>query len=326
MILAKPKAPMTRSEKADHAGSLTIVGTGIQGVSHMSLGTIAAIRSADIAFYHVFERTAAAYVRSLNANGHDLRQYYGELKPRRITYIQMAEVMLQSVRKGLEVVGVFSGHPGVFVMASRRAISIAREEGFAARLLPAISSIDCLISDLGIDPGVFGFQIAKAGAFLREHLVLSTGSHVALLQVNSVGDTTYSFTGFKNARKLPLVKKLIEVYGDQHEAVYYEASTTFGSPFELSTRKLGDYLRPEIIETMGFGILYLPPAGRTYAEVCSWRRLNLTGMEAYAIADLQDRQQTADPAQTSAVLPEIEPILEALSKPTFRAPGGVSID
>ncbi len=52
--------------------------------------------------------------------------------------------ILSSVRKGLYVVGIFYGHPGIFVNPSRRALTIARQEGYQALMLPAVSSIDCL--------------------------------------------------------------------------------------------------------------------------------------------------------------------------------------
>lgn len=60
--------------------------------------------------------------------------------------------MLQEVRLGKKVVGVFYGHPGVFVSPSHRAISIARFEGYEAKMLPAVSAEDSLYADLGIDP------------------------------------------------------------------------------------------------------------------------------------------------------------------------------
>ena len=44
----------------------------------------------------------------------DLHELYDDDKPRATTYVQMAELMLQSVRQARDVVGVFYGHPGFF--------------------------------------------------------------------------------------------------------------------------------------------------------------------------------------------------------------------
>ena len=77
-----------------------------------------------------------ALTQGLNPNAKDMYMLYDNDKMRRKTYVQMAEVMLHDVRKGLTVVGVFYGHPGVFVNPSHRAIAIARREGYQAMMLP----------------------------------------------------------------------------------------------------------------------------------------------------------------------------------------------
>ena len=43
------------------------------------------------------------------------------------------------IRAGFRVCAVFYGHPGVFVYPSHEAIRRARAEGFAARMLPALT-------------------------------------------------------------------------------------------------------------------------------------------------------------------------------------------
>src|SRR5437773_2103233 len=73
-------------------------------------------------------------------------------KPRRETYAEMVEELLAPVRAGHNVCAAFYGHPGVFVNPGHEAIRRARAEGFPARMLPAVSALDCLVADLGIDP------------------------------------------------------------------------------------------------------------------------------------------------------------------------------
>ena len=59
----------------------------------------------------------------------DLYVFYADDKKRYDTYVQMAESCLFYARKGLNVVAIFYGHPGVFVMPSHRAIKIALKQG-----------------------------------------------------------------------------------------------------------------------------------------------------------------------------------------------------
>ena len=260
-------------------GSLTIVGTGIVGVGDFTLRTIEQIRKADVVYYHVFIREVADFVKSLNSRAKDLSVYYGEDKNRRLTYVQMSESMLSSVRGGLNVVGIFNGHPGIFVMASRRAINVAKIEGFRATLLPAVSSIDCLIADLGVDPGLYGFQIVKAGSFVRGRARLATTSQVVLLQVSSVGDANYSKSGFKHARKNELISKLIELYGPNHEAVYYSSRSDEGAASVVLVRQLLQFLDISLLSQLKHGIIYLPPFGKTYFDVSSWNDTQFSQVE-----------------------------------------------
>jgi precorrin-6B methylase 1 len=248
-------------------GRLAIVGTGITAVAHMTLETIGHIQNADVVFYHANSGVSAALIQQLNKNIVDLYEYYGEGKLRSITYIQMAELMLNEVRKGLTVVGVFHGHPGYFVKAGRRAIAIAESEGHEALLLPALSATDCLFADLRIDPGVIGVQILKASAVLSHDTFLATDNHVVLVQVGSVGDNTFSFTGYKHTKLDRFFNRLISIYGEEHDSIYYVAAILPGLDPVAIVRKLGAYRDAAVLDSVNAATLYLPPAGVTVSSL-----------------------------------------------------------
>jgi len=245
-------------------GQLIIAGVGIAAVSQMTAEVRSHIRCSDVVFYHATSGVMAAYIRALNPNLVDLYRYYGEAKIRRKTYIQMAELLLREVRKGRRVVAVFHGHPGFFVMAARRASAIAREEGYDVRLLPGVSSVDCMLADLSIDPGKFGLQIVKAGSYLRGKTELLTSGHVAFLQVDSVGDSTFSFTGYKHSRLAEFFGKLSDEYGEKQEIVYYVAPIFPGTDPSVTTKRVGQFRQPGNLSGLGAGILYVPPRGDSY--------------------------------------------------------------
>ena len=276
------------------AGRLVLVGAGVAAVSHMTLEAIGHIKAADIVFYHATNGVAAAHIRELNSNVVDLRQYHEDEKVRKVTYIQMAELMLRQVRLGKNVVGVFHGHPGVLVMAARRALAIAEVQGYETHLLPAVSSIDCLFADLRVDPANYGVQILKAGSVLEGEVPLATAGHVVILQVGFVGDPTFSFSGFKHTQHALFFERLIEKYGDQHEAVYHFAANLPGFEPRIIPRPLAEYLDPQLWATMGPGTLYLPPLGMTLRAVITEESLNnghpYGEFEKQAIAGLADHQ------------------------------------
>jgi uncharacterized protein YabN with tetrapyrrole methylase and pyrophosphatase domain len=102
--------------------------------------------------------------------------------------------MLRSVRAGLKVIGVFYGHPGVFVTPSHRAIAIARNEGYSAQMLPGISAEDCLFADLLIDPSNPGTQTLEATDMLIRERPLQTSGHVIIYQVGCIGNLGFNFS------------------------------------------------------------------------------------------------------------------------------------
>ena len=101
--------------------------------------------------------------------------------------------MLIEVRAGYNVLGIFYGHPGVFVSPSHRAIALAREEGYNAKMLPGISAEDYLFADLEFDPATYGCMTSEATELLMRNTPLNTSVHNIIWQVGSVGVTTMVF-------------------------------------------------------------------------------------------------------------------------------------
>ena len=101
--------------------------------------------------------------------------------------------MIRDVRAGQNVLGIFYGHPGVFVSPTRRAIAIARDEGYTAKMLPGISAEDYMFSDLQFDPAVPGCTTFEATGLLINKKKLDPSVHNIIWQVGSVGVTTMEF-------------------------------------------------------------------------------------------------------------------------------------
>ena len=76
-------------------GSLTIAGSGIASVAHITLETLAHIQEADTVLYMVADPATEAFICK-NAKGpcKDLHVFYDKDKLRYDTYVQMAEASL----------------------------------------------------------------------------------------------------------------------------------------------------------------------------------------------------------------------------------------
>lgn len=105
---------------AAKAGSLIIVGTGIESIGQITLQAIAYIEAADKVFYCVVDPPTEAFLLNKNKNSVDLYQYYENGKSRMDTYIQMAEVdiFFKDSERSLRINDFRSSCSGKYVLAS----------------------------------------------------------------------------------------------------------------------------------------------------------------------------------------------------------------
>ena len=174
--------------------------------------------------YIVADPVAALRIEALNPNARSLDSLYGAGKDRHGTYDEMAEAFLEPARKGLRSCAALYGHPGVFGLPAHVAVQRARAEGISARMLPAVSALDCLFADLGIDPGSTGLHCYEATNFQRRRPAIDVDATLVLLQPGMIGELGGEPTPAVAGRFRQLVEQLSDVYGEAREAVLYTAS------------------------------------------------------------------------------------------------------
>ena len=178
-------------------GELTVIGSGIEACGFTTADETL-IREADEVLFCVADPATCVWIKALRPDAYDLYVLYDDGKPRYMTYMQMSEAMLHFTRLGRRVVAIFYGHPGVFVLSTHSAIAIARREGHRAVMRAAVSALDTLCADLGIDPSQPGLQTFEATDMLIRARPLDTCVHVVLWQVGLIGELGYRRKGFLN--------------------------------------------------------------------------------------------------------------------------------
>jgi hypothetical protein len=177
------------------------------------------------------------------------------------TYAAIVHRILEPVRDGKSTCAAFYGHPGVFVRPGHEAVRVAREEGLPARMLPGISSLDCLFCDLGLDPAPSGCQIYDAGDFLARAIVPEISAPLVLLQISVVGQATHArsadWTGLGG-----LVEHLYRFYGPDHAVVGYEASPYVGVPPTVERIPLAELAGARLTPGMTLVVPPRPPTPR----------------------------------------------------------------
>jgi hypothetical protein len=238
----------------------------------MTLEAIAWIKQADKVLYVVGDPIAEAMIKTLNPDGAEsLSGMYAVGKPRIDTYNEMIERILSCVRAGMVTCCACYGHPGVFVYPSHESVRRARAEGFVARMLPGISSEDCLFADLGVDPGIRGCQSYEATDFLANGRRIDPTSSVVLWQIGVVGDATFKTQGYDLSALPLLIERLLQYYPPNHPIYLYEAAILPGCEPTVV---------PVTVATLGHVPLsagytaYIPPAYETTADPAMYYRMN----------------------------------------------------
>ena len=90
-------------------------------------------------------------------------------------------------------------------------------------MLPAVSAEDCLVADLGVDPGERGWQSWEATGFLLHGFRPDPTAGLVLWQVDGIGKLDWNLD--PDPRGLgALAEVLGELYPPEHELVFYRAS------------------------------------------------------------------------------------------------------
>jgi uncharacterized protein YabN with tetrapyrrole methylase and pyrophosphatase domain len=130
--------------------------------------------------------------------------------------------ILKPLRDGRNVCAAYYGHPGILCVSAHEAVQRARQLGFSARMLPAVSAMDSLFADLEIDP-CFGLYSYDATDFVFKRRPYDPRYMLILWQIGLVGvhshqpKDLWSRSGVRR-----LTETLMETYSADHEVVLYE--------------------------------------------------------------------------------------------------------
>lgn len=238
-------------------GRLDVVGVGIKLVAHVTREAEQTIASAGRVYYLAADTAVAYWIRQVNPVAKPLSSLYAPGKPRLQSYDEMVEAILEALREGERVCAVFYGHPGVFVYPSHRAIQMARDEGFSARMMPGISAEDCLFADLGFDPASSGCTSYEATQFLLRDPVVDQYTALVLWQIGVIGDMSVrDHEPFNRKGVALLINALSRRFpGDHPVAVYQAARWRIGDP-QIHWTSLSELDRAPITQ---LSTLYVPP-------------------------------------------------------------------
>jgi hypothetical protein len=232
-----------------------------------------AIERADEVLYLVTQPLTAQWIERANPRSRSLHGLYESGKPRRETYTEIVDELLEHVRPGLDGGARYDRLPGVIGNPGHEAIRRARAEGYPARMLPAVSALDCLVADLGIDPAATGLHSYEATDFVIHRRRPDPTAALVLWQIGVVGELGYA-TSPRLENLALVVDRLSRTYPRGLEVIVYEASPypLVADPFvlRLPLEQLPDAQVPLL------ATLVVPPARRPRRDRALSARLGLS--------------------------------------------------
>lgn len=210
---------------AARRGRLACVGLGMTLGSHLTPLARSHIEQADVVFAALSDAIAELWLQRMHPNVRSLQPHYAQGKPRMRTYREWVALMMDELRAGKRVCGVFYGHPGIFAWSPHEVIAQARAEGFEAHMEPGISAEDCLYADLGIDPGRYGCQHFEASQLLYCERRIDPAGYLVLWQVGVIGNRSVGPLANALAWRALLVERLGQDYSLEHEVIVYRGAT-----------------------------------------------------------------------------------------------------
>ena len=134
-------------------------------------------------------------------------------------YLDMAATVLHEVELNPPVALLVPGNPLLSNALARFLVAKAKERQIQTSVLPAVSPIDTLICQVGLDVGTHGLQVFDARRICERHLPISPGVPLLILQVGglSPGDSPGARAGSNFA---PLADYLARYYPPEHPIVH----------------------------------------------------------------------------------------------------------
>lgn len=252
---------------------LTIVGSGIKLLSHLTTEVRAHIEKSDKVLYLVNEPLMQEWIAKNSKWSESLDGLYQKYPTRLQCYQAITDYIIEVLQTQCILCVVTYGHPTVFAQPLLAAVNKARELGLEAQTLPGISAEDCLFADVGVNPGDVGCQSFECTDFMLYHRVFDPRSHLLLWQVGVIGLLSQPHEDFDNSKGAALLLEVLsEHYPQDHPIVMYEAAQ-----YPHFIPRIDRHTLKELVEVKYTPIttLYIPPFGKAQRDDEILRRLGI---------------------------------------------------
>jgi len=244
---------------------LVIAGSGIKFLSHLTFEVQSVIQKSDCVLYLVNDPAMKKWINDHSKKAISLDEIYFGFNKRSQAYRSLSREIIKITKDNSNTCFITYGHPMLMSSISLMLINELKEksDGISVEVLPGISSLDCLLCDLNIDPGTGGIQAYESAEFIDKDYYINSNSHFVLWQIGVVGlDTIISDESILLENKIryqaivTIKRKLLVHYPESHLVILYVASmypTLLYERIEIPLSSLNEVDIPRLAS------LYVPP-------------------------------------------------------------------
>ncbi|WAS92940.1 SAM-dependent methyltransferase [Nannocystis punicea] len=242
-----------------HAFDIAIVGLGVSGIHQMTREVEETIKRCRHVFVTDTAEGVCDYLRTICPKVTELT-VRGDLGAHRmVIYRRMASEVISGALDEGPVCFATYGHPTMYCYPTELIQRAAQILDLRTMILPGVSSLDTLLSDLGIDPGGDGLQIYEASDMLIRQRPLQTDVGTVIYQVPIVLESSNRLPGKQSIDNLRRFQAyLLKYYPPKHTALFVLSKTH--PLLETVTQRIPlDRLADVMSTNTNLGTLYIPP-------------------------------------------------------------------
>ncbi len=257
-------------------GSLTILGTGIEVVSHITFESLDKIKKAAKLFYLVNDKILEEWLLRQNPGGISLAHHYKTNLDREKIYSNITSEVSGEVIAGNCVTLVFYGHPCVFVRPMRLLINALEPKGHQVKILPAVSALDALLADLKAPLSTEGLQNYEATDLVLYERHLDPRSPLVIWQAGTFANIKVSSElglGTNQKKLIFFINYLQRFYDGKHTIMIYDGSIYPGYKPEIKSICIKDLNCNVLTPT---STLYIPPSQQARINKTTLKQLGLS--------------------------------------------------
>jgi uncharacterized protein YabN with tetrapyrrole methylase and pyrophosphatase domain len=235
-----------------------ILGTGQRFPYHLTIEVMEALGECRTIYTLLGEEEVAKLPGDLAAKCKSVRALYQPDRQRSDNYAEVAEVILEAARRESPIGWLTWGNPRVLDSVSQTLVRTGAETGLAVVALPAVSSIDTVLIDVGYDPAD-GVQVIEGTTVVLRQTPLVPEIAVLIFQPGVFGTLYPRMTADSPRVSLsPLCDYLLRYYPADHKVAFVTSSASHSIPAKIEWTTAGG-LDGISADALGSSTIFIPP-------------------------------------------------------------------